>query len=157
MTRKKSAGPVWTIGYERAGLPAFIEALQGAGVDTLVDVRELPNSRRAGFSKNVLKSSLAAAGIEYLHLKALGTPKAGRQAAQSGDMAAFHGIVEAALARPEARLALEQVRVLAGAKRTCLMCLEHDWRVCHRAQICELLADEFGVAAIHLAPQTDAG
>jgi len=141
-----------TIGYERTGFPAFLAALQDAGIETLIDVRELPNSRRAGFSKNMLKTNLAAAGIGYVHLKALGTPKAGRQAGQRGDMAAFWPIVDAALERPEARLALEQAAVLARGQRACLMCLEHDWRVCHRARICEILESAHGFRATHLAP-----
>ncbi len=141
-----------TIGYERVGFPAFLAALQDADIETLIDVRELPNSRRAGFSKNLLKANLAAASIGYVHLKALGTPKAGRQASQRGDMAAFWPIVEEALERPEARLALEQAAVLARGQRTCLMCLEHDWRVCHRARVCEALERAHGFVTTHLAP-----
>lgn len=141
-----------TIGYERVGFPAFLAALQDAEIATLIDVRELPNSRRAGFSKTMLKANLAVAGIDYVHLKALGTPKAGRQASQRGDMAAFWPIVDAALERPEARLALEHAAILARGQRACLMCLEHDWRVCHRARVCELMEREHGVQAVHLAP-----
>lgn len=151
-----SATIVHTIGYERMGFPTFLASLQDAGVETLIDVRELPNSRRAGFSKNMLKANLAAAGIGYVHLKALGTPQAGRQAAQRNDMAAFWPIVDAALDRPEARLAVEQAAVLARGQRVCLMCLEHDWRVCHRARICATLETGHGIAAVHLAPDIPA-
>lgn len=149
---EKAAG-ILTIGYEKTGFPAFLAALQDAGVETLIDVRELPNSRRAGFSKNMLKANLAVAGIGYVHLKALGTPKAGRQASQRGDMASFWPIVDAALERPEAQLALAQAAMLARTSRACLMCLEHDWRVCHRARVCELLGEAHGVTATHLSPQ----
>lgn len=143
---------VHTIGYERTGFPAFLAALQDAEITTLIDVRELPNSRRAGFSKTMLKANLAAAGIGYVHLKALGTPKAGRQASQRGDMSAFWPIVDAALERPEAHLALAQAAVLARGGRACLMCREHDWRICHRARVCEMLEAEHGIGATHLAP-----
>ena len=68
------------------------------------------------------------------------------------DMAAFWPIVDASLDRPEAGLALEQAAVLARAQRVCLMCLEHDWRVCHRARVCERLEGEHGFRAAHLAP-----
>lgn len=151
-----SAPTLHTIGYERVGFPVFLATLQDAGVETLIDVRELPNSRRAGFSKNMLKANLAAAGIGYVHLKALGTPKAGRQASQRNDMATFWPIVDAALDRPEARLALEQTAVLARGQRVCLMCLEHEWRVCHRARLCETLEVGHGFTAIHLAPDVAA-
>lgn len=143
---------IHTVGYERTGFPAFLDALQEAGVEMVIDVRELPNSRRAGFSKNMLKANLATASIEYVHLKALGTPKAGRTAHRSGDMAGFWRIVDDALERPEARLALEHAAMLARSKRACLMCFEHDWRECHRARVCALLEAEHGIRATHIAP-----
>lgn len=145
------SGAILSIGYERAGFPALLAALQDAGVEAVIDVRELPNSRRAGFSKTMLKANLASAGITYAHMKALGTPKAGRTAHREGDMATFWKIVDAALDRPEAHLALEHAAVLAKGKRTCLMCLEHDWRVCHRARVCEMLERAHELRAVHLA------
>jgi uncharacterized protein (DUF488 family) len=139
-----------TIGYERAGFPALLDALQAAGVDTVIDVRELPNSRRAGFSKSMLRANLATAGIDYVHLKALGTPKAGRLAHRAGDMETFWEIVEDSLGRPEAGLALEQATLLAQARPTCLLCFEHDWRVCHRARVCERMLERQDFEAVHL-------
>ena len=76
--------PLFTIGYERASSAEVIEAVRGAGVELLVDVRAVAASRRAGFSKTVLRASLEAAGVDYLHLRDLGTPKAGREAARAG-------------------------------------------------------------------------
>jgi uncharacterized protein (DUF488 family) len=58
-------------------------------VRLLIDVRELPTSRRKGFAKSALSSALAAADIGYLHLKGLGDPKPGRDAARAGDYAGF--------------------------------------------------------------------
>lgn len=141
---------ILTIGYERLGFSAFVEAMQDAGIESVIDVRELPNSRRAGFSKGNLKAGLARVGIDYVHLKWLGTPKAGREANKRGDWENFWPIVDDALARPEAGLALEQAAVIAKAKRTCLLCLEHDWRVCHRARVCEMLRARHGFEAAHL-------
>src|SRR5579863_2790259 len=84
-----------TIGYEAATQAAVIEALRAAGVAVLIDVRAVPSSRRAGFSKRLLASSLAEAGIDYAHLQPLGTPKAGRQAARAGRHAEMQAIYEA--------------------------------------------------------------
>lgn len=145
---------LWTIGYEHAGVPALIDALRGAGIQTVLDVRELPNSRRAGFSKNILAASLAKAGIGYRHMKALGTPKAGRDAAKKGDVAAMHAIFEAKLATPESQLALLEAADIAKGEHVCLLCLEHEWRDCHRAIIANRL-EAFGFKATHLAPEMD--
>jgi uncharacterized protein (DUF488 family) len=127
--------------------------LQAAKIKTLVDVREIANSRRAGFSKRALAASLDAAGIAYIHMKALGTPKAGREAARRGDTKTMTRIYEAKLVEPEAQLALAETAGLAGAGRICLMCLEHDWRECHRNIIAQHLDANFGIKPKHLSPE----
>ena len=66
---------LFTIGYEGADLKEFLTVLKNAGTDVLLDVRELPMSRRKGFSKNALKAALAEVGIDYRHEKRLGSPK----------------------------------------------------------------------------------
>lgn len=142
---------LWTIGYERVGASDFIAALKAAKIKTLVDVREIANSRRAGFSKTLLAASLNEAGIAYVHMKLLGTPKAGREAARKGDIKSMQRIFEAKLAEPESELALAEAAELARRGRTCLMCLEHDWRLCHRSIVADRLKD-FGLTPTHLSP-----
>lgn len=142
---------LWTIGYEKVGVADFISALEAARIKTLIDVREVANSRRAGFSKKALAGSLAEAGIGYIHMKALGTPKAGREAARKGDAKTMRRIFEARLADPESQLALGEAAELGKKSRICLMCLEHDWRDCHRAIVAAHL-EPFGFTATHLSP-----
>lgn len=143
---------IWTIGYEHVGLGDFIAELRKAKVELIVDVRELPNSRRAGFSKNILANGLSEAGIGYRHMKALGTPKAGRDASKRGDIETMRAIIAQKLETPEAQLALQEAADLAGGQRICLMCLEHDWRRCHRADVAERL-QAFGCEVAHLTPE----
>jgi uncharacterized protein (DUF488 family) len=71
-----------TVGYERDTQPAVIERLKAAGVELVIDVRAVASSRKAGFSKTLLSSTLNSEGIGYLHLRELGTPKPGRIAAR---------------------------------------------------------------------------
>ncbi|MGH6949604.1 MAG: DUF488 family protein [Vitreimonas sp.] len=144
---------IWTIGYEKVGLPDFVGALKAAKIKTLIDVRDVANSRRAGFSKKALAAGLDEAGIVYVHMKALGTPKAGREAARKGDTKTMQRIYEAKLVEPESQLALAEAADLAGKGRACLMCLEHDWRVCHRAIVARHLEAEFAVKPTHLSPE----
>ena len=143
---------IWTIGYEHTGIPAFIAALDAAKIKTLLDVRDVANSRRAGFSKKILAASLSEAGISYIHMKALGTPKAGREAARRGDTKIMQRIFEAKMVEPEAQLALAETAELATKGRVCMMCLEHDWRVCHRTIVAQHLAADFGIKPQHLLP-----
>ncbi len=142
-----------TIGYERASLGDFLHTLQAERVACVIDVRDLPQSRRAGFSKRQLGASLEEAGIGYVHLKALGTPKEGRTAARTGDTERFWEIVEGQLARPEAELALQQAAEIARAQPSALLCFEADHRTCHRMRVAELLHERYGIEARHLAVQ----
>lgn len=143
---------LWTIGYEKVGQADFVAALKAAKIKTLVDVRDIANSRRAGFSKKSLMAGLSEAGIAYLHMKALGTPKAGREAARRGDIKTMRKIFEAKLVEPQSQLALAETAELAGKGRVCIMCLEHDWRFCHRAIVAKRL-EMRGFTATHLAPE----
>ena len=145
-----SAGRLWTIGYEASGQPDFLDALREANVSLLVDVRDVANSRRAGFAKNALREGLAGIGVGYMHLKALGTPKAGRDAHRRGDIATFRKIYCEAIERPEAQLALREAADLIREARVCLMCFEADWRFCHRAEIADRLQKEHGLDVTHL-------
>ncbi|MEQ1810490.1 MAG: DUF488 domain-containing protein [Terricaulis sp.] len=144
---------LYTIGYEKVGQGDFVAALKAAKVKTLVDVREIANSRRAGFSKKSLAAALDEAGIAYIHMKPLGTPKLGREAARKGDTPTMTRIFEAKLVEPASQLALAETADLAQRGRTCIMCLEHDWHGCHRTIVARHIEDEFGITPEHLSPE----
>src|SRR5688572_24038191 len=93
---------IFTIGYEAATMRDFIAALESASVERIIDVRALPLSRRPGFSKTPLRGALAEAGIDYVHLRALGTPPAGREAARKGRHDDLRRIYAGQLELPEA-------------------------------------------------------
>src|SRR5215213_8895758 len=93
---------IFTIGYEGATMGEFLAALQSAGVERVIDVRAVPNSRRPGFSKTPLRNALAEVGIDYVHLRALGTPAAGREAARAGRKAELKRIYAGQLETPQA-------------------------------------------------------
>ncbi|MDB5423693.1 MAG: hypothetical protein JWQ29_1109 [Phenylobacterium sp.] len=133
-----------TIGYERATQADVIERLTAAGVEVLIDVRAVAASRRAGFSKTLLGASLNAAGIGYVHLRQLGTPKPGRDAARKGRIAEMHAIFEDHMAEPAAQLELAKATEIARGKKTALLCFEADHAVCHRAILAERIRDELG-------------
>lgn len=105
---------IFTIGYEATTMAEFIAALRKAGVERVIDVRALPLSRRPGFSKNVLAASLKDAGIDYVLLKNLGTPKPGRDAAKKGDVATLERVYETQLGLPEAQAEAAQMRARRG-------------------------------------------
>ena len=141
---------LFTIGYEGATQADVIGRLKAAGVETLVDVRAVAASRRAGFSKTILGESLKAEGVDYLHLRALGTPKAGRDAARKGRIAEMREIFDVQLDEPAAQLQLAELRAVAGEKRVALLCFEADHAGCHRAVLAERLAAQDGFEIVNL-------
>jgi len=141
---------LFTIGYEGATQAQVIDRLKAADVELLVDVRAVAASRRAGFSKTILGESLKAAGVDYLHLRGLGTPKAGRDAARKGHVDEMRAIFADHLAEPQAVAEYARLKALAGEKRVALLCFEADHAGCHRAVLAERLAAEDGVEVVNL-------
>lgn len=133
-----------TIGYENDTQPAMIARLKAAGVKTVVDVRAIASSRKAGFSKTLLAASLAEQGIDYVHLRDLGTPKPGRQAARAGRTDEMRRIFETHMEEPAAQLALQRAGEIAEQSKSALLCYEADPCGCHRHIIAEKLAKTLG-------------
>jgi uncharacterized protein (DUF488 family) len=141
---------IFTIGYEATTMGEFLSALQQAGVERVIDVRAVPNSRRPGFSKTPLRNALAEVEIGYVHLKALGTPAEGRTAARAGRQEDLERIYAGQLELPEAIVQAEQMRELAGEKPSALLCYERDPAGCHRSLLLAAVAGDATVT--HLFP-----
>lgn len=139
-----------TIGYETSTLPEVIKALKDAGVEVVIDVRAVAASRKAGFSKTLLGNSLRDAGIDYLHLQKLGTPKPGRDAARSGDIAGMTRIFETHMEEPAAQLALAEAIETARARPAALLCYEADACGCHRTILADRMRDAAGLEIVNL-------
>ena len=141
---------IFTIGYEGTTMQAFLATLHEAGVEQVIDVRALPLSRRPGFSKNILAATLKDSGIGYVHLKALGTPKPGRDAAKKGDWQTMERVYEGQLHLPEAQAQAAQLRDLAAEKPSALLCFERDPKHCHRTML--LREEGEGFEVVDLLP-----
>jgi uncharacterized protein (DUF488 family) len=141
---------IYTIGYEGAALADLVATLHVAGVKHVMDVREIPQSRKAGFSKNILAGALAKEGIGYSHWKQLGDPKPGREAARRGLMEEFRAIFAAHLALPQSQTALRQASEEVKRQATVLLCFERDPRSCHRTLVAQQLTDLCSLSVQHL-------
>ncbi len=139
---------VFTIGYEGATVGEFLQALTEAGVKRVIDVRAVPNSRRPGFSKTPLRNALAEEGIDYVHLRALGTPADGRAAARAGRHEDLIRIYAGQLELPEAIAEGAQMVDLAGDKPSAVLCYERDPAGCHRTLLLSAVAP--GAEVVHL-------
>lgn len=144
LLRMPTMRPLFTIGYEGRTLDEFLSALRDAGVELLIDVRAVAASRRPGFSKTALAGAVREIGIDYLHLRPLGTPTAGREAARKGRIGEMRAIYDEQLATPKAEIALQQAEAAALERRAALLCFERDAGCCHRAVVAERLVAESG-------------
>jgi uncharacterized protein (DUF488 family) len=140
------AKKLFTIGYEQTPSKSVLDELEQAGVKLLVDVRAIASSRRPGFSKNQLAAGLDERGISYLHLRGLGTPKSGREAARSGNFGVLHKIYAAHLKTAQAKEELDELSALVKkAGPVCILCYERDHSHCHRQWIAEIIEERDGV------------
>jgi uncharacterized protein (DUF488 family) len=149
------ARKLFTIGYEQTPAKAVLDELQRAGVKLLIDVRAIASSRRPGFSKTQLAAGLDERGIGYVHLRGLGTPKDGREAARSGDMKALSKIYHAHLKTAQAKAEMDELDAMVmKAGPVCILCYERDHNACHRKFIAEIIENREGVKIENLvAPQ----
>ena len=149
------AKKLFTIGYEQTPAKAVLDELAQAGVKLLVDVRAVASSRRPGFSKNQLAAGLDERGISYLHLRGLGTPKEGREAARSGKYDVLQKIYAKHLKTVQAREELDELSALVKKSGpVCILCYERDHLKCHRQWIAQIIEERDGVKVENLvAPQ----
>ncbi len=142
---------LFTIGYEGRSTDEFADSVAAVGVTTLVDVRDLPFSRKRGFSKNALAALLGDSGVEYVHERRLGNPKPLRDYVKSGgDWGWFADTFRERLAMADDALDSVLARIERG-EVVCLLCFEADAARCHRSLVAEALAERAdGLAVKHL-------
>ncbi len=127
---------LYTIGYQGRKIDAFIRTLSENGITLLIDVREYPISRKAGFSKSSIARSCEEAGIKYEHIKEAGTPKAIRQKYLPS------GNYQSAL-NAYGKYISEKSEVIGNIyenvvnNNACLMCFEGDPEMCHRSVLAD--------------------
>ncbi|MEW8439700.1 MAG: DUF488 domain-containing protein [Candidatus Thiodiazotropha taylori] len=142
---------IFTIGYEGANIDDFIKTLRCMGVNTLLDVREIPISRKKGFSKTRLREELIRAGIYYRHEKMLGSPKPVRDKLKiSGDYTLFFREFDRHLKQQD-----DLLEILADDLQgsVALMCYERNYQECHRSSVARALGDLVGVEPKHIGVQ----
>lgn len=144
---------LFTFGYEGLDIEAFLIRLREAQIQMIVDVRELPLSRKKGFSKTTLRDHLAAAGIAYCHMPALGCPRPIRnQYRADGDWSRYTKDFLAYLQTQEN--AVREIAQHSRSAAACLLCFEADYSMCHRTYVARA-TQRFGAPPVkHLTAKT---
>ena len=144
---------LFTLGYEGLTIDPFIARLQAAQVKTVVDVRELPLSRKKGFSKTAFCAALATQGIAYLHAPALGCPKPIRNQYKAD--ANWQKYTKDFLKYIKTQDAsLRELVKIAHATPACLVCFEADFSMCHRTFVAREARRLGGPVVTHLTART---
>jgi uncharacterized protein (DUF488 family) len=138
-----------TIGYEGLDTQEFLSLLSEHDIETLVDIRELPLSRKSGFSKKALAASVKRRGVGYIHLPLLGCPKAIRNRYRDD----LHWVryqrdfLKYLVTQDEA---LADLAALAGNSRCALLCFEADHKLCHRSMVADAVKQISGMDVCHI-------
>ncbi|SPK70836.1 conserved protein of unknown function [Cupriavidus taiwanensis] len=140
---------IYTIGYEGLDIDAFVGLLAAHSIETVVDIRELPLSRKPGFSKKALASLLNHSGREYVHMVDLGCPKTVRNRyREDGNWKRYTEGFLKYLKTQDA--AIVELADLAGSSSCALLCYEADFNFCHRSMVANAVRDYSGMDVQHI-------
>ena len=146
MAERYVASPsVYTAGYERLSVDAFLDRLIQNGIQRIIDVRNNPVARRYGFHKSTLTRLADRVAIQYVHVPELGIPSVLRRNLCSREDydALFDKYISETLAR-EAN-AIDRVAKLMADKASVLVCMEADPASCHRSRLAETVSQKTGL------------
>jgi len=140
---------IYTIGYEGLAFNDFMSLLPRHHIETVVDIRELPLSRKPGFSKRALCDALNISGLEYVHVPDLGCPKPIRNRYRDdGNWAAYKaGFLKHLGSQTEAIAALA---TMAAISNCALLCFEADYNYCHRSMVADAVQRLNGMPVTHI-------
>lgn len=140
---------VFTIGYEGLDIDKFMSLLAAHDIETVVDIREMPLSRKPGFSKKALSCVLNLSGREYTHMVDLGCPKLVRDGyREDGNWKRY---TEGFLRHLEMQeVAIAALSELVGTSNCALLCYEADFNFCHRSMVADAVHDYCGAEVVHI-------
>jgi uncharacterized protein (DUF488 family) len=140
---------VFSIGYEGLDIDAFMSLLAEHGIETVVDIRELPLSRKPGFSKKALANVLNLSGREYVHMVDLGCPKPVRDRyREDGNWKRYtDGFMKYLKTQDDA---IAELSSLAASSNCALLCYEADSNFCHRSMVANAVKDYCGARVTHI-------
>lgn len=143
-----------TIGYENADIEDFLATLDQMQVDLVLDIRELPMSRRKGFAKTALTTNLARHGIAYRHEKRLGAPTPIRhQLRDDKDYAKYFKGFHAYM---DTQTQWLETLPKTLPRTTVLLCYERDYTTCHRSVVADRLGKITGLTPRHIGVKKNA-
>jgi len=149
--QKMTKRNLYTIGYEGLSSEEFMDKLKSKGIDVLIDVRAISNSRKNGFSKSQLKANLEYVGVSYFHFRSLGTTTNLRDLSdETENFNLFSKLYRDTL--DSASDIIGELSFLISENNCCLMCFEKEANQCHRSLVAEevIKKSQSNVEIVHL-------
>jgi len=123
---------LYTVGYEGWEIDNFVSYIKNNKIRCIIDVREIPLSRKKGFSKTALKNRLADAAINYIHMPELGSPRDIRQKLKADrNYEYFFKVFSDYISQKKD--SIEELYQKIVNEVCCLLCYEHSSSKCHRS------------------------
>lgn len=140
---------IYTIGYEGLDMNDFLALLHAGNVEMVVDIRELPLSRKPGFSKSGLRDTLNLQGFDYMHVPELGCPKPIREQYRSDQNWSRYkeGFLRYLASRDDV---IAELSAMAATTTCALLCFEADYNYCHRSMVANAMHNTSGMPVRHL-------
>jgi len=151
LVRPRKARPaVNTVGYEGESVDCFFNRLLKRGIQLIIDVRANPVSRRYGFSKKRFSEIASKLGLGYSHMPELGIPAEYR--AELTDYDSYQDLLDMYERErlPRCNNEIDEVADLMRRTPAVLVCLEKDFRCCHRGRLAEAVSRQTGLEVAHL-------
>jgi len=148
---------VWTVGHSTRSIEDFLATLGAHGIETIIDVRRFPGSRRLPqFGSAALESALARQGLFYRWIVELGGRQRPDEASPNDGWqnAAFRGYADH-MATEEFAAGLFELEMIAAASRAAIMCAEVLWWRCHRRLVADALT-ALGYEVRHIRDASEA-
>lgn len=147
---KLEQNTIYTLGYEGLSIEEFTKKLQNNSIQQLIDIRQIPLSRKNGFSKGILIIELKKVGIRYKSYPSLGSPKELRyELHKAWDYTKFFTEYKEHVKDFDVQESIKDIEGLSKVRKTALLCFEKDYKTCHRSIISEELIKR-GWKIIHL-------
>ncbi len=149
-SRPKASPAVYTIGYEGKSVDAFFNYLLEKGIESIIDVRANPVSRKYGFSGSRLKQIGESIGFDYQHVPSLGVSSSERATLSDKASRARLFIKYEATTLVDRKQEVKKVGLYMQSKPSVLVCVEKDVECCHRGRLALAVARESGLRIVHL-------
>mgnify|MGYP001575775628 CR=1 FL=1 len=146
LKKKENPKSIYAMGYEGLSIDEFLNVLLREEIQTVLDTRNNPISRKYGFSKSALKKKCQDVGLQYLHFPEVGIPSNIR--VHNKERQSLWKIYQEQIL-PENEMVLGQLSKIICQEKAVLICFEEHFEDCHRHLLAQELSTKINLPIFH--------